>query len=92
MEVYFLLCYSFLILIFYWQGPQITQEMYVSRFGIRRTVKQQWFYWFVIILVFLNTVCVAAEHYDQPAFLTKFLCKAVCVCSVSQCELKITSN
>ncbi|XP_042869761.1 voltage-dependent calcium channel type A subunit alpha-1-like isoform X6 [Penaeus japonicus] len=43
------------------------------RFGIRRTVKQQWFYWFVIILVFLNTACVAAEHYDQPDWLTKFL-------------------
>ncbi|XP_050685852.1 voltage-dependent calcium channel type A subunit alpha-1-like isoform X27 [Eriocheir sinensis] len=43
------------------------------RFGIRRTVKQQWFYWFVIILVFLNTVCVAAEHYNQPEWLTKFL-------------------
>ncbi|XP_047501335.1 voltage-dependent calcium channel type A subunit alpha-1-like isoform X8 [Penaeus chinensis] len=43
------------------------------RFGIRRTVKQQWFYWFVIILVFLNTACVAAEHYGQPDWLTKFL-------------------
>ncbi|XP_042203568.1 voltage-dependent calcium channel type A subunit alpha-1-like isoform X6 [Homarus americanus] len=43
------------------------------RFGIRRTVKQQWFYWFVIVLVFLNTACVAAEHYDQPPWLTEFL-------------------
>ncbi|KAK8724872.1 hypothetical protein OTU49_010957 [Cherax quadricarinatus] len=43
------------------------------RFGIRRTVKQQWFYWFVIILVFLNTACVAAEHYNQPKYLTDFL-------------------
>ncbi|XP_064108495.1 voltage-dependent calcium channel type A subunit alpha-1-like isoform X12 [Macrobrachium nipponense] len=43
------------------------------RFGIRRTVKQQWFYWFVIILVFLNTACVAAEHYNQPEWLTHFL-------------------
>lgn len=59
----------------------------VFRFGIRRTVKQQWFYWFVIILVFLNTVCVAAEHYNQPDWLTKFLCKhLLCVHHVSYCS------
>ncbi|XP_037036940.1 voltage-dependent calcium channel type A subunit alpha-1 isoform X2 [Bradysia coprophila] len=43
------------------------------RFWIRHTVKAQWFYWFVIVLVFFNTVCVAVEHYDQPDFLTDFL-------------------
>ncbi|KAH8416477.1 hypothetical protein KR222_005300 [Zaprionus bogoriensis] len=43
------------------------------RFWIRHTVKTQWFYWFVIVLVFLNTVCVAVEHYGQPAFLSDFL-------------------
>ncbi|XP_071552669.1 voltage-dependent calcium channel type A subunit alpha-1 isoform X2 [Panulirus ornatus] len=43
------------------------------RFGIRRMVKEQWFYWFVIVLVFLNTACVAAEHYNQPQWLTDFL-------------------
>ncbi|KAL7018839.1 hypothetical protein ACKWTF_010927 [Chironomus riparius] len=43
------------------------------RFWIRHTVKTQWFYWFVIILVFFNTVTVAAEHYGQPEFLTNFL-------------------
>ncbi|XP_034138758.1 voltage-dependent calcium channel type A subunit alpha-1 isoform X22 [Drosophila guanche] len=43
------------------------------RFWIRHTVKTQWFYWFVIVLVFLNTVCVAVEHYGQPSFLTEFL-------------------
>ncbi|XP_055913438.1 voltage-dependent calcium channel type A subunit alpha-1 isoform X13 [Eupeodes corollae] len=43
------------------------------RFWIRHTVKTQWFYWFVIVLVFLNTVCVAVEHYGQPDWLTKFL-------------------
>lgn len=45
------------------------------RFKIRHTVKQQWFYWFVIVLVFFNTVCVAVEHYNQPPWLTEFLCK-----------------
>ncbi|XP_035706296.1 voltage-dependent calcium channel type A subunit alpha-1 isoform X5 [Folsomia candida] len=42
------------------------------RFWIRHTVKQQWFYWTVIILVFLNTACVAVEHYNQPPWLTDF--------------------
>ena len=43
------------------------------RFWIRKTVKKQWFYWFVIVLVFLNTCSVAVEHYDQPVWLTEFL-------------------
>lgn len=44
------------------------------RYWIRHTVRTQWFYWFVIVLVFLNTITVAAEHDDQPEFLTNFLC------------------
>ncbi|XP_076348335.1 voltage-dependent calcium channel type A subunit alpha-1-like [Tachypleus tridentatus] len=43
------------------------------RFFIRHLVKTQIFYWFVIVLVFLNTVCVAIEHYNQPKWLTNFL-------------------
>ncbi|XP_037808967.1 voltage-dependent calcium channel type A subunit alpha-1 isoform X3 [Lucilia sericata] len=43
------------------------------RYWIRKTVKKQWFYWFVIVLVFLNTVCVAVEHYGQPKYLSDFL-------------------
>nr|XP_014290084.1 voltage-dependent calcium channel type A subunit alpha-1 isoform X17 [Halyomorpha halys] len=43
------------------------------RFWIRHIVKAQWFYWFVIVLVFFNTVCVAVEHYGQPDYLEKFL-------------------
>lgn len=46
------------------------------RYWIRHTVKTQWFYWFVIMLVFLNTITVAAEHYNQPQFLTEFLCES----------------
>ena len=46
------------------------------RFALRRLVKSQAFYWSVIMLVFLNTICVAVEHYDQPEYLTKFLCNA----------------
>ncbi|XP_018406731.1 PREDICTED: voltage-dependent calcium channel type A subunit alpha-1 [Cyphomyrmex costatus] len=43
------------------------------RFWIRNSVKSQQFYWFVIVLVFFNTVCVAVEHYNQPKWLTDFL-------------------
>jgi voltage-dependent calcium channel N type alpha-1B len=35
-------------------------------------IKTQAFYWFVIVLVFLNTVCVAIEHYGQERWLTNF--------------------
>ncbi|XP_015795896.2 voltage-dependent calcium channel type A subunit alpha-1 isoform X5 [Tetranychus urticae] len=42
------------------------------RSSVRRVIKSQAFYWFVIVLVFLNTVCVAVEHYGQPQFVTDF--------------------
>ncbi|CAF1075761.1 unnamed protein product, partial [Didymodactylos carnosus] len=45
----------------------------VLRSRIRLLVKTQVFYWTVIVLVFLNTVCVAIEHHSQPEFLTSFL-------------------
>jgi len=45
------------------------------RIRVRHLVKCQTFYWLVIILVFLNTVFVAVEHYNQPPFLTNFLCE-----------------
>lgn len=45
------------------------------RFRIRHMVKSQVFYWFVIVLVFLNTVAVASEHYGQPQWLSDFQCK-----------------
>ncbi|GBM07834.1 Voltage-dependent calcium channel type A subunit alpha-1 [Araneus ventricosus] len=43
------------------------------RYSIRNASKSQTFYWVVIVLVFLNTVCVAVEHYDQPQWLNDFL-------------------
>ncbi|KAJ8261081.1 hypothetical protein COCON_G00168040 [Conger conger] len=43
------------------------------RFFIRRMVKAQSFYWFVLFLVGLNTMCVAMVHYDQPEWLTHAL-------------------
>ena len=46
---------------------------FIFRFVIRGVVKRQSFYWFVILLVFFNTCCVAVEHYDQPEWLSDFL-------------------
>jgi hypothetical protein len=46
------------------------------RIWLRHVIKTQSFYWFVITLVFLNTSCVAVEHYGQPAWLTEFLCES----------------
>uniref|UniRef100_A0A914MNP8 Voltage-dependent calcium channel type A subunit alpha-1 n=1 Tax=Meloidogyne incognita TaxID=6306 RepID=A0A914MNP8_MELIC len=43
------------------------------RVCLRHVVKSQIFYWSVITLVFLNTVCVASEHYGQPEWFTEFL-------------------
>lgn len=45
------------------------------RFFIRRMVKAQSFYWSVLCIVGLNTLCVAIVHYDQPDWLTYVLCK-----------------
>uniref|UniRef100_A0A8C6KNV6 Voltage-dependent N-type calcium channel subunit alpha n=1 Tax=Nothobranchius furzeri TaxID=105023 RepID=A0A8C6KNV6_NOTFU len=43
------------------------------RFFIRRMVKAQSFYWIVLCVVGLNTLCVAMVHYDQPEWLTTAL-------------------
>jgi hypothetical protein len=47
------------------------------RFFVRRMVKTQGFYWGVIILVFMNSACVAVEHDNQPDWLSDFLCKHI---------------
>uniref|UniRef100_A0AAY4EQ57 Voltage-dependent N-type calcium channel subunit alpha n=1 Tax=Denticeps clupeoides TaxID=299321 RepID=A0AAY4EQ57_9TELE len=43
------------------------------RFFIRRMVKAQSFYWVVLCVVGLNTLCVAIVHYNQPDWLTRAL-------------------
>uniref|UniRef100_A0A665U6B8 Voltage-dependent L-type calcium channel subunit alpha n=1 Tax=Echeneis naucrates TaxID=173247 RepID=A0A665U6B8_ECHNA len=37
----------------------------------RAAVKSVMFYWLVIVLVFLNTLTIASEHYNQPDWLTE---------------------
>ena len=58
---------------FFRKPLRIIIQKFSLRFVIRNVVKQQWFYWFVILLVFFNTCCVAVEHYNQPNWLTQFL-------------------
>ncbi|KAK1896783.1 Voltage-dependent R-type calcium channel subunit alpha-1E [Dissostichus eleginoides] len=43
------------------------------RISIRRVVKTQTFYWTVLGLVALNTLCVAIVHHNQPLWLSTFL-------------------
>ncbi|EPY88203.1 hypothetical protein CB1_000191011, partial [Camelus ferus] len=45
----------------------------MCRFFIRRMVKAQSFYWAVLCVVALNTLCVAMVHYNQPQRLTTAL-------------------
>ena len=34
-------------------------------------MKSVTFYWLVIVLVFLNTLTISSEHYNQPDWLTE---------------------
>ncbi|MED6290140.1 Voltage-dependent R-type calcium channel subunit alpha-1E [Characodon lateralis] len=43
------------------------------RISIRRVVKTHTFYWTVLSLVALNTLCVAIVHHNQPLWLSNFL-------------------
>nr|XP_015211897.1 PREDICTED: voltage-dependent R-type calcium channel subunit alpha-1E isoform X6 [Lepisosteus oculatus] len=43
------------------------------RISIRRMVKSHTFYWTVLSLVALNTLCVAIVHHRQPEWLSTFL-------------------
>ncbi|XP_040895501.1 voltage-dependent R-type calcium channel subunit alpha-1E isoform X2 [Toxotes jaculatrix] len=43
------------------------------RISIRRIVKTHTFYWTVLGLVALNTLCVAIVHHNQPLWLSSFL-------------------
>ncbi|XP_063074226.1 voltage-dependent P/Q-type calcium channel subunit alpha-1A [Engraulis encrasicolus] len=55
------------------EGSNFHKQERRLRFFIRRVVKTQAFYWTVLCLVGLNTLCVAAVHYDQPDLLSDFL-------------------
>lgn len=57
------------------------------RISIRRMVKTQTFYWTVLGLVALNTLCVAIVHHNQPLWLSNFLCKSQLVV-VAFCNMR----
>ncbi|XP_039506160.1 LOW QUALITY PROTEIN: voltage-dependent R-type calcium channel subunit alpha-1E-like [Pimephales promelas] len=44
------------------------------RISIRRMVKTDSFYWIVLSLVGLNTICVSIVHHNQPKWLTVIQC------------------
>ncbi|XP_026077304.1 voltage-dependent P/Q-type calcium channel subunit alpha-1A-like isoform X11 [Carassius auratus] len=54
-------------------GTAFSKKERRLRFFIRKIVKTQAFYWTVLSLVGLNTLCVAVVHYDQPELLSDFL-------------------
>uniref|UniRef100_A0A671NMU9 Voltage-dependent P/Q-type calcium channel subunit alpha-1A n=1 Tax=Sinocyclocheilus anshuiensis TaxID=1608454 RepID=A0A671NMU9_9TELE len=54
-------------------GTAFSKKERRLRFLIRKIVKTQAFYWTVLSLVGLNTLCVAVVRYDQPELLSDFL-------------------
>merc|ERR1739838_1248582 len=52
------------------------QSLQRLRINIRKACKTQIFYWSVIVLVALNTICTAVEHHGQPDWLDDFLYRA----------------
>lgn len=58
------------------------------RISIRRVVKTHTFYWTVLGLVALNTLCVAIVHHNQPFWLSNFLCE----CNFTPEQDWLTSN
>ncbi|XP_064171819.1 voltage-dependent P/Q-type calcium channel subunit alpha-1A-like isoform X9 [Anguilla rostrata] len=55
------------------EGSSFHKKERRLRFFVRHVVKTQAFYWTVLCLVGLNTLCVAVVHYDQPELLSDFL-------------------
>lgn len=52
-------------------SDQLCQLNHTMRKNCRVAVKTTNFYWLVLLLVFLNTVASASEHYGQPKWLTE---------------------
>ncbi|XP_073727831.1 voltage-dependent R-type calcium channel subunit alpha-1E [Misgurnus anguillicaudatus] len=54
------------------RGPAayLRRKERMLRISIRRMVKTDSFYWIVLSLVLLNTICVSIVHHNQPEWLT----------------------
>uniref|UniRef100_A0A8D3DUH2 Voltage-dependent L-type calcium channel subunit alpha n=1 Tax=Scophthalmus maximus TaxID=52904 RepID=A0A8D3DUH2_SCOMX len=59
------------ICVFVCESDQLCQLNHTFRKNCRVAVKTTNFYWLVLLLVFLNTVASASEHYGQPKWLTE---------------------
>uniref|UniRef100_A0A7N5ZTN6 Voltage-dependent L-type calcium channel subunit alpha n=1 Tax=Anabas testudineus TaxID=64144 RepID=A0A7N5ZTN6_ANATE len=65
---------TYTICLFVFKGAAIAKKKMMKKFGwknCRVAVKTTNFYWLVLLLVFLNTVASASEHYGQPKWLTE---------------------
>ncbi|XP_054859253.1 voltage-dependent L-type calcium channel subunit alpha-1F [Eublepharis macularius] len=52
-------------------GRRLRRMNRLFRKRCRLAVKSVTFYWMVLLLVFLNTLTIASEHYNQPDWLTE---------------------
>lgn len=61
------------------RGPAayLRRKERMLRISIRRMVKTDSFYWIVLSLVALNTICVSIVHHNQPEWLTIIQCKYI---------------
>uniref|UniRef100_A0A8C1R621 Calcium channel, voltage-dependent, R type, alpha 1E subunit b n=1 Tax=Cyprinus carpio TaxID=7962 RepID=A0A8C1R621_CYPCA len=59
------------------RGPAayLRRKERMLRISIRRMVKTDSFYWIVLSLVALNTICVSIVHHNQPEWFLPFKCK-----------------
>lgn len=59
------------------RGPAayLRRKERMMRISIRRMVKTDSFYWIVLSLVALNTICVSIVHHNQPEWLTIIQCE-----------------
>ena len=53
---------------------RFAHQNHLMRRRIHRTVKSQFFYWLVIVLVLLNTLVLASEFHRQPKWMDDFQC------------------
>lgn len=67
--------HKLIFIYFFFLRKVIKKWHHRARRELRKAVKTQAFYWIIILVVFLNSLTLALEHYDQPEFLTDFLGK-----------------
>lgn len=51
---------------------RLVHQNLMLRRKIHKTVKSQFFYWLVIVLVLINTLVLASEYHRQPKWMEEF--------------------